>query len=165
MMSVMSRSTLTATRLPPIAALSLSRRRRLSFLVQCGLEDVHSRRPTVLPVPALAPPGPATSVPSATISLISCGLFHSAAVTSSGASPPPPVPCQSLEHHPSHKTRQRPLTSRAPGQLLCWGRSAGGRLGLGLSTTESKTAEKMVFVPTAVAQVMPLPLLLPCEAV
>ena len=43
----------------------------------------------------------------------------------------------------------------ASGQLLCWGRSAGGRLGLGLSTIESKTAEKMVFAPAAVEQVIP----------
>jgi hypothetical protein len=43
----------------------------------------------------------------------------------------------------------------ASGQLLCWGRSAGGRLGLGLSTIESKTAEKMVFEPAAVEQAKP----------
>jgi hypothetical protein len=61
--------------------------RRASFLVQCGLEDVHSRLPAVLPYPL-----PATSSPAASpaISLVSCGLFHSAAVTSSGACVCPP---------------------------------------------------------------------------
>ncbi len=67
------------SRLSPTVATSPALR-RVSVLVQCGLEDVHSRLPNVLPLPA----SPSTSSP-VSISFISCGLFHSAAVTSAGA--------------------------------------------------------------------------------
>ena len=61
--------------------------------------------------------------------------------------------CQHLQQHPKPQPKLAvPLTAFTSGQLLCWGRSAGGRLGLGLSSVESKTAEKMVFAPAAVEQ-------------
>ena len=162
MLGSVVRSALSAKRLSPIAGYCCSSYRCLSFLVQCGLEDVHSRLPTVLPVPALAPSSPSTPLPSATISLISCGLFHTTAVSSSGASLKPSTPtahrlsvfCAAALSSTSFAQVENPLTARTPGQLFCWGRSAGGRLGLGLSTISSKTAEKMVFLPTAVPQVM-----------
>ncbi len=160
MLGIGVRSALSAKRLSPTAGYSCSSYRCLSFLVQCGLEDVHSRLPTVLPVPALAPSSPSTPLPSATISHISCGLFHSAAVSSSGASLKPPTPaahrlsvfCAAALSSISFPQVENLMTARTPGQLFCWGRSAGGRLGLGLSTSSSKTAEKMVFLPTAVQQ-------------
>ena len=61
--------------------------------------------------------------------------------------------CQHLQQHPKPQSKLAvPLTAFTSGQLLCWGRSAGGRLGLGLSSVDSKTAEKMVFQPSAVEQ-------------
>ncbi len=67
--------------------------------------------------------------------------------------PPCILHCRHLQQHPNPQSKLAiPLTAFASGQLLCWGRSAGGRLGLGLSSVESKTAEKMVFAPAAVEQ-------------
>ena len=88
MLNRIKRSAHLIPRLSPAKAVATNPpTRRASFLVQCGLEDVHSRLPAVLPyqVPAASSPGA-----SPAIALVSCGLFHSAAVTSSGACVCPP---------------------------------------------------------------------------